>query len=247
MTKFSATLPKGEANGLTSLHHQLLANPKGTHLIVGVIDVKTITTDVDTGDQVATVRFRRVEPIAAQDADEAVRLMQRGTERRTGATMLPIEIEDELRELMANLDFSTGELTDEEIQDLRGGLADEVSDGIAEPAEGPGDDEPGQAPPAEPPAEEPADRPGRAEPAEGPADDQPPTLDDDPEPTQPQEPVEDPAPAPAEAPKKRGRGRPRKVKEEPPAPAAPEDLAAATVPAAPWDDFEASEPETKED
>lgn len=246
MTKFSSTLPKGEANGLTSIHNQLLANPKGTHLIVGVVDVKTITTDVDTGDQVATVRFRRVEPIAPQDADEAVRLMQRGTERRTGATMLPIEIEDELRELMANLDFSTGELTD-----------DEIRDGIADPAEGPGDDEPGQAPPAVAPDETP-DRPGRADPAEGPANDQPPTLDDDPEPTQPQEPVKDPAPAaePApepEAPKKRGRGRPRKVKEEPapapaPAPAAPEDLAAATVPAAPWDTFtEVPEPETKED
>ena len=114
MTKFSSSLPKGDMNGLTALSNALIANPKGVHIIVGVIDVKTVTTDVDTGDQVATVRFRRVEAIETEDADTAVRLMQRGTERRTGATMLPIEVEDELKDLLAHLvDPVTGELIDD--------------------------------------------------------------------------------------------------------------------------------------
>lgn len=118
MTKFSSALPKGDLNGLGALSNALIANPRGTHIIVGVIDVKTITTDVDTGDQVATVRFRRVEAIETDDADTAVRLMQRGTERRTGAVMLPMEVEDELKDLLSHLvDPVTGELVDDTDED----------------------------------------------------------------------------------------------------------------------------------
>lgn len=106
MTKFSGTLPGGEANGLSALAAQLLRNPQGTHIVVGIIDTKTITTDVDTGDQVPTVRFRRVEPVPGPDADHVVRIMQRATERRTGAAMLPIEMEDELKDLLESLDLS---------------------------------------------------------------------------------------------------------------------------------------------
>lgn len=230
MTKFSGTLPAGDANGLTALSNALLRNPKGTHLIIGVIDVKTITTDVDTADQVATVRFRRVEPVDPDDRDTAVRLLARGAERRTGATMLPIEVEDELQALMENLDFNydpvTGEVTD--IKGEPGHKDDEEEtaggDPAGPPATSPADnpDVPGPDPDTEPPKD--PGNPEKEKPATPGPDKEPPGPDDRPNPAQP----------PAKP--KRGRGRPKK---ETAAPAAPEtvpaDLAAADLPMAPWD------------
>lgn len=269
MTKFSGTLPKGDANGLNALANQLLKNPKGTHIIVGVIDVKTITTDVDTADQQATVRFRRVESIAPQDADHAVRMMQRAAERRTGATMLPIEIEDELQELMQNLDFdfSTGEVFGGDAEAIKGEPGhegeEEAGGEPAAPAAEPGEDteppndpgpEPGEDPETGQPGGKPGKKPKREKPAEGPAtgpDAEPPGLDDNPHPAEPApddaetdaadaEPLPAAEPGPAEpaepaAPAPKKRGRPRKNPTPAPAPEIPEDLAAASVPAAPWD------------
>ena len=245
MTKFSGSLPKGDLNGLTALSNQLLRNPKGTHIIVGVIDVKTITTDVDTADQTATVRFRRVEAIDPADADHAVRMMQRAAERRTGAAMLPIEMEDELRELMDALDLSTGELFDTPADvnpdvdpDTLAEGDEENSNEPAQPAEtpkqAPAESEPVTQPagpegaPAEPgPAEQPAPAPGQEPPAPAPD----PAPDPAPEQDQPAEPA------------KKKRGRPtkaeaaaKKAAAEAAAAAPIEDLAAATVPKAPWDD-----------
>ncbi len=238
MTKFSGTLPKGDANGLTALSNQLLKNPKGTHIIVGVIDVKTITTDVDTADQVATVRFRRVEAIDPEDADHAVRMMQRAAERRTGATMLPIEMEDEMRELMAALDLTTGELFDvdaetgQRVEDLNPEKPAAEPDTTAEP-ETP--DLPERDNPAQPPAETPPDE-GETGDADG--TDLPAAA---PETPAEQPPAETPE-QPAEPPKKK-RGRPtkaeaaaKKAAAEAAATAPIEDLAAETVPKAPWDD-----------
>jgi hypothetical protein len=133
MTKFSGTLPGGEANGLSALAAQLLRNPQGTHIVVGIIDTKTITTDVDTGDQVPTVRFRRVEPVPGPDADHVVRIMQRATERRTGAAMLPIEMEDELQELLKSLDLTVnadGTVTAGDSEE------DDTDDGTPDPTAG---------------------------------------------------------------------------------------------------------------
>jgi hypothetical protein len=223
MTKFSGSLPKGDANGLTALSQQLLRNPKGTHIIVGVIDVKTITTDVDTADQQATVRFRRVEAIHPEDADHAVRMMQRAAERRTGAAMLPIEMEDELRELLESLDLETGEL----FPDPQAANPDVDPDTLADVE---GDNEPAT------PDETPAAAPDESETAAADGEELPAQA--------PQEsPAETPEePAPADPPKKK-RGRPtkaeaaaKKAAAEQAAAAPIEDLAAVEVPRAPWDD-----------
>lgn len=232
MTKFSGSLPKGDLNGLTALSNQLLRNPKGTHIIVGVIDVKTITTDVDTADQTATVRFRRVEAIDPADADHAVRMMQRAAERRTGAAMLPIEMEDELRELMDALDFETGELfgTGEAGDGPTGANPDVDPDQLAD-AEG--DNEP--AVPAETPGPAPAETPGTETQTGGGPEGNP-----DEQPAPAPDPVTEPAET--EVPKKK-RGRPtkaeaaaKKAAAEAAAAAPIEDLAAQSVPKAPWDD-----------
>lgn len=234
MTKFSGSLPKGDLNGLTALSNQLLRNPKGTHIIVGVIDVKTITTDVDTSDQIATVRFRRVEAIDPADADHAVRMMQRAAERRTGAAMLPMEMEDELRELMDALDFETGEL----FSDGDGPQAANPDVDPDQLADAEGDNEP--AVPAETPEPVPAETPAE------PGPDETETADADATELPAGTPAETPSPeqeTPAEQPAKKKRGRPtkaeaaaKKAAAEAAAAAPIEDLAAANVPRAPWDD-----------
>lgn len=121
MTKLSSTLPGGDNNGLGSLARALTTDPHKTALIVAVVDCKSITIDTDTGDKVATVRIRRVEPIDPQDTEQAQRLLVRGLERRTGAVMLPMDLEDELTALFDNLvdsvDLETGEVLDDEPAD----------------------------------------------------------------------------------------------------------------------------------
>jgi hypothetical protein len=131
MTKLSGTLPGGDNNGLNGLARALTADPHKTAIIVAVVDCKSITIDTDTGDKVATVRIRRVEPIDPQDTDTAQRLLKRGLERRTGAVMLPIDLEDELTALFANLvdmvDMETGELPAEDAEATDDGEAVETS------------------------------------------------------------------------------------------------------------------------
>lgn len=137
MTKLSSTLPGGDNNGLGALARALTMDPHKTAIIVAVVDCKSITIDTDTGDKVATVRIRRVEPIDPQDTDQAQRLLVRGLERRTGAVMLPIDLEDELSALFANLvesvDFETGKLRDGEQEDAAAKTT-ENTDELPEPA-----------------------------------------------------------------------------------------------------------------
>jgi hypothetical protein len=78
--------------------------------VLGVIDCRRVAVDADTGDEVATVRFRRVEVLLQDDLPAAEQLMRRALEHRTGATTLPLELEDEIRELFA-------EMTDEPEED----------------------------------------------------------------------------------------------------------------------------------
>lgn len=120
MTKLSSTLPGGDHNGLNVLAHALITDPHKTAIIVAVVDCKSITIDTDTGDKVATVRLRRIEPIDPEDTETAQRLLARGLERRTGSAMLPMDLEDDLSAMFKNLvqsvDLETGEviLADEE-------------------------------------------------------------------------------------------------------------------------------------
>ncbi|KLN67641.1 hypothetical protein ABM90_31380 [Rhodococcus erythropolis] len=97
--KLSAGLPRGEqTNGLSSLAGEMASMPEGMHVAVIVFDTKSIKIDTDTGDAVPTARIRRVEPIvAAADRQRLLSLVTRAFEQRTGKTVLPLELEDELR------------------------------------------------------------------------------------------------------------------------------------------------------
>lgn len=112
MTKLAGALPKGERNGLTAIDRKLVDEPWRSHIVIGVVDCKKITTDTDTGDTEATARVTRIEVIHGEDLTTAEQLMLRAVQRRNGETVLPLEVQGEIEELFATLDVNpdTGEV-----------------------------------------------------------------------------------------------------------------------------------------
>jgi hypothetical protein len=110
--KTNATLPKGEENGLADIAGSLVAegtgrSPKRLRAVLGIIDTRRVNVDSDTGDELATVRFRRVEVLLPGDLGAAEKLLRRALEARSGQTTLELDLEDEIRQAfdqMANPD-----------------------------------------------------------------------------------------------------------------------------------------------
>jgi hypothetical protein len=108
--KIGAALPKGDGDGLSSIAHDLVRDPTRLRVIMCIIDTKKVTTDFDTGDVTPVVRLRRVEVVRPEDLPAAEQLMRRALEGRSGGTVLPLELEDEMREAFRDIDTSTGEI-----------------------------------------------------------------------------------------------------------------------------------------
>lgn len=89
MTKLSASLPNNsDENGLDSLNAPMVHAPTDEHMVIAVLDCKTVTTDVDTGFEIATARILRIEPISGREAETVEQIMQAAMERRTGVKTL---------------------------------------------------------------------------------------------------------------------------------------------------------------
>ena len=101
----NALLPKGEGNGLNEIATDLCKDQKRLRVVIGFVDCRRVTIDSDTADQVATVRFRRVEVLLPGDLGEAERLLRRALESRSGQEQLPLELEDEITKAFAGLDL----------------------------------------------------------------------------------------------------------------------------------------------
>ena len=110
MTRLASGLPKGDGNGLDSLARQLIDEPTSVHVIVALVDCKKITTDTDTGDVEPTARVRRIEVINDADKDLAAKMLRRSLEKRTGKTVLPFDLEEDIRAAFGNFDPKTGEI-----------------------------------------------------------------------------------------------------------------------------------------
>lgn len=110
MTKIASTLPKGDGNGLDAIATELIDNPSDIHVVVALVDCKKVTTDFDTGDVIPTARIRRIEAIEEADKDLAAKMMRRALERRTGKTVLPFDLEEDMRAAFQNIDPNTGEI-----------------------------------------------------------------------------------------------------------------------------------------
>lgn len=99
--RLSGRLPEGDHDGLASIVRALVDQPTSVHVLIAICDVAKVTTEVDTGDVVPTVRLRRVEVITdAADSHRMRRLLVREYERRTGKEVLPLDLEDELRDAL---------------------------------------------------------------------------------------------------------------------------------------------------
>ena len=109
MTKLAAALPKGESNGLEALARELIDSPSSVHVVVALVDCKRIQTDVDTGDVIPTARIRRIEWIK-QDKDQVALILRRAMEERTGKTVLPFDLEEDMRAAFQGIDPQTGEI-----------------------------------------------------------------------------------------------------------------------------------------
>lgn len=110
MTKLSAALPGGDGNGLTAIARQLVDRPHEVHVVVALVDCKQTAVDHDNDEHVPTARIRRIEVIDGADKTLAQQMMRRALETRTGQTVLPIDMENELREAFGNIDPATGEI-----------------------------------------------------------------------------------------------------------------------------------------
>lgn len=105
----SGKLPEGDANGLGAIENQLIAEPGTKCVVLAVVDAAKTTTNLDTGETVATARIRRIEPLLEDDLPHARRLLQRAFEKRTGQVTLPFELEQELEEAFEGADEETEE------------------------------------------------------------------------------------------------------------------------------------------
>lgn len=110
MAKLAGGLPKGDANGLGAIGRRLIDEPKAVHVVIALVDCKSITTLTDTGEVEPTARIRRIEAITAEDRDIAAKMLRRALERRTGKAVLPFDLEEDLRSAFGRIDPDTGEI-----------------------------------------------------------------------------------------------------------------------------------------
>jgi hypothetical protein len=108
VASLSASLPKGEANGLANYARLLADYPKKLRVVVALIDCADTDTKHDRDIVVAKARIRRIELITNEDDAKVMeRIIQRAVEQRTGATMLPFELEDEVSQALADVKLAT--------------------------------------------------------------------------------------------------------------------------------------------
>jgi hypothetical protein len=109
----SGSLPKGDANGLGPIVQALIDEPHRFHVPLAIIDCKSVNKNFDTGEVVPTARIRRIEVVLPDDLQAAEQLMRRSLERRSGRTVLPLDLEDDVRLAFRQIDPRTGEKPDD--------------------------------------------------------------------------------------------------------------------------------------
>lgn len=111
-SSMSGALPKGDANGLGPIVRTLIDEPHRFHAVLAIVDCKAVHTNNDTGEVIPTARIRRIEVVLPQDLDTGQKLMRRALENRTGRTVLPLDLEDDMRIAFEQIDPRTGEKRD---------------------------------------------------------------------------------------------------------------------------------------
>jgi hypothetical protein len=97
LVKLSTRLPgETDINGVDALAAELVKDPETIRVAVLWFDVTKVTHDTDTGDDVPTIRVRRLEPIGDVDTipDSIRHVVDVATEKRTGRAALPFDLVD---------------------------------------------------------------------------------------------------------------------------------------------------------
>jgi len=97
--KLSNALPTGDRNGLLAAYDQLVDNERAHEplVVVAIVDRRRLEHDDDAGDDVATVRIRRVEVLTDKKTREnATRIMLEQYETRSGVSTLPLDLKNDL-------------------------------------------------------------------------------------------------------------------------------------------------------
>ncbi|MFJ5532396.1 hypothetical protein [Streptomyces sp. NPDC093261] len=117
--KLSSSLPSGDANGLDPIIRKLIERPDVKQIAICVLDNRQTVTDNDSGATVPTLRIRRIEAVLrTDDLDVLQKIMRRAIETRTGAEVLPLDLEDDISEIFAQLAFDEdGQLVDADSED----------------------------------------------------------------------------------------------------------------------------------
>jgi hypothetical protein len=123
LVKLMGALPGGDNNGAAAIGADLIKEPHRMRPMIAIVDCRRVAIDSDSGERTATVRIRRIEALRPDDLGAAEKLMRRALESRTGATVLPLDLEDEIAAAFAEFD----------------------PDADDDEAAGPGDDEEGEA------------------------------------------------------------------------------------------------------
>jgi len=94
MTKLASALPDG--HGLEAVRRQLLEDPRHKHVGVVVVDCAKVTIDYEKGGREPTAAIRTIEVVHPDDLELTQKILTRGRDRRLGATVLPLDLEDDI-------------------------------------------------------------------------------------------------------------------------------------------------------
>lgn len=112
--KLSGAAPEDDdANGLLTVQQEAIDYPDRPHVVIAVMDTKTLTVDTDSGATVPTMRIKRIEVVPEEHREAAYGMFAAAYADRTGQDELPFNVIKQVREgLGQKVNRETGEVKD---------------------------------------------------------------------------------------------------------------------------------------
>ena len=111
--KLSSSRPENEDDdGLSVIANDAVDEPGIPHVIIAIVDTKTLTTDMDSGAVVPTLRFKRLEVVPLEHREAAYAMFSAAYADRTGQDELPFAAMKAVREGLGQRVTKDGEVTD---------------------------------------------------------------------------------------------------------------------------------------
>lgn len=113
MARLNGILPKDNRDGLSPFEPLFVNDKEVAHVVLVALRTASITENVETGGQSATMKISRIERLRPQDATLAEAMMRRAIAHRSGPLgSLDFKVKDEISQIFedAALDHMSGEL-----------------------------------------------------------------------------------------------------------------------------------------